>query len=131
MSLGNGCQWNVHNRVRRRSLIFEAVTALSPRRRKDGKRRDRQAPEARGHARATDQDEVRFEFRPAPWLLASLALLKYWFVRPRLGKRALVGLAWRFLPRRFKLIAGGAATLALVLLIGAVGVFVVVVQQLA
>ena len=71
------------------------------------------------------------EFRPARWLVATVALLLLWLVRPRFGKRALVALAWRITPRRFKLIAGGVAAVALVVLAGSVSALVFVLAQLA
>jgi hypothetical protein len=75
--------------------------------------------------------EEWIEFRPARWLVATVALLWLWLVRPQFGKRALVALAWRFTPRRLKLIAGGVAALALVVLAGSVAVLVLVLDQLA
>jgi hypothetical protein len=71
------------------------------------------------------------EFRPARWLVATVALLWLWLVRPQFGKRALVALAWRFTPRRFKLIAGGVVAVALVVLAGSVAALVLVLDQLA
>src|SRR5690242_11505792 len=50
----------------------------------------------------------RFEFRPAAWFVVAAKLMSLWLLRPTLGKRALAGLAWSFLPRRLKLIALGA-----------------------
>lgn len=71
------------------------------------------------------------EFRPARWLVAMVALLWLSLVRPQFGKRALVALAWRFIPRRLKLIAGGLAAVALVVLAGSVAALVFVLDQLA
>ena len=71
------------------------------------------------------------EFRPARWLVATIALLWLWLVRPQVGKRALVALAWRFIPRRLKLVAGGFAAVALVMLAGSVAALVFVLDQLA
>ena len=71
------------------------------------------------------------EFRPARWLVATVALLWLWLVRPQFGKRALVAFAWRFSPRRLKLIAGGVAAVALVVLAGSVAALVLVLGQLA
>ena len=71
------------------------------------------------------------EFRPARWLMATLALVRLWLVRPQVGKRALVAFAWRFTPRRLKLIVGGVAALALVVLAGSVAALVLVLDQLA
>jgi hypothetical protein len=58
-------------------------------------------------------------------------VVSLWLVRPRLGKRALLGLAWRALPRKLKLVARGAAAVALILLAGALAALVLVIGQLA
>jgi hypothetical protein len=71
------------------------------------------------------------EFRPARWLVATIALLWLWLVRPQFGKRELVVSAWRFTPRRLKLIAAGVAAVALVVLTGSVAALVLVLVQLA
>ena len=76
-------------------------------------------------------DWTLVEFRPARWLLASLTILTLWLVSPILGKRAVLALAWRFTPRRLRLVAGGVAALALVVLVGSVAAFVLVLDQLA
>ena len=47
------------------------------------------------------------QFRLARWLLTALTVLALWFVSPTLGKRGVLALAWRFAPRRLRLIAGG------------------------
>jgi len=75
--------------------------------------------------------EEWIEFRPARWLVAAIALLSFWLVRPHFGKRALVAFAWRFSPRRLKLIMGGVAALALVVLAGSLAALVLVLDQLA
>ena len=68
------------------------------------------------------------EFRPAGWLLAALTVLAFWLVGPRLGKRGLLALAWRFAPRRLRLVAGGVAVLALVVLAGSVAALALALQ---
>ena len=70
------------------------------------------------------------EFRPARWLVATIALLWLWLVRPQFGKRELVVSAWQFTPRRLKLIAGGVAAVALVLA-GSVAALVLLLIHLA
>ncbi|HEY6930921.1 MAG TPA: hypothetical protein VJA66_14695 [Thermoanaerobaculia bacterium] len=89
---------------------------------------DRKPPDLGVHASGSD---AWIEFRPARWLVATIALLWLWLVRPKFGKRALVALAWRFTPRRFKLVAGAVAALALVVLAGSVAALVLVLDQLA
>lgn len=76
-------------------------------------------------------DDGWIEFRPARWLVATAALVWLWLVRPQFGKRAFVALAWRFTPRRLKLIAGGVAAVALVVLAGSIAALVLVLDQLA
>ena len=71
------------------------------------------------------------EFRPARWLVATVALLWLCLVRTKSGKRALVALAWRSIPRRLKLIAGGVAGVVFVVLAGSVATLVLVLDQLA
>ena len=73
----------------------------------------------------------RLEFRPALWLLIAAEVVSRWLGRPSLSKGALLGLAWRFLPRKLKLAAGGAAALALLLVAGSVAALVLALSQLA
>jgi len=98
--------------------------------RHDLERRDVETREA-SRNRHTAESWTLVEFRPARWLLASLALLAFWLVRPALGTRAILVLAWRFAPHRLRLIAGGVAALALVTLAGSVATLVLVLDQVA
>ena len=82
----------------------------------------------RGWRRA--EEHVRIEFRPALWLLLAAEAVSLW-LGGRLGKGALVGLAWRVLPRRMKFAAGGFAAVALVLLAGSVAALILALSQLA
>jgi hypothetical protein len=66
-----------------------------------------------GHTHAGER--VRFQFRPSSRLLVASELVSLWLSQPRLRKRALLGLAWRLLPRRLKLVSGAAAALTFVL----------------
>ena len=93
-------------------------------------RRDVVTREASGKRHVAD-DWTLVEFRPARWLLASLTLLAFLLIRPALGKRALLAFAWRFAPRRLRLIAGGLAALAVVVLAGSAAAVVLVLDQLA
>ena len=103
------------------------MARFSPIRRNDRKRPDLDTP-ASTQRRLGDE---WVEFRPARWLVAALTLLGLWLARPRVGKRALLAVAWGFIPRRFKLIAGSAAALALIVLAGSVAAIVLVLNQLA
>ena len=64
-------------------------------------------------------------------MCSSDLVLWLWLTRPTVGKRALLAVAWRFTPRRLKLIAGGAATLALIVFLGSVAALLLVLNQLA
>ena len=94
---------------------------------------ERTPPDLDVHVSGTEGrlGEGWIEFRPARWLIATVALLWLWLVRPQFGKRALVALAWRFTPRRFKLIAVGIAAVALVVLAGSVAALVLMLDHLA
>jgi hypothetical protein len=104
------------------------MAATSPVRRTDRNGSDLDVPATSRQGRRGDE---WIEFRPARWLLAAVALLSLWLVRPKIGKRALLALAWRFTPRRLRLIAAGAAGLALMVLAGSVAALVLVLDQLA
>ena len=73
----------------------------------------------------------RVEFRPALWLLIAAEVVSRWLGRPSLSKGALLGLAWRFLPRKLKLAAGGAGAVALLLVAGSFAALVLALSQLA
>jgi len=96
-------------------------------------RNERKPPDLDVHASGREGrlGDGWIEFRSARWLVATVALLWLWLVRPRFGKRALVTLAWRFTPRRFKLIAGGVAALGLIVLAGSIAALFLVLDQLA
>lgn len=85
----------------------------------DRKQREIATRQASRQRRVSDEWTV-VEFRPARWLLTALTVLALWLVSPTLGKRGLLGLAWQFAPRRLRLIAGGLAALAFVVLVGSV-----------
>src|SRR5262245_11527892 len=98
--------------------------------RPDRARRDIATPSADGGKRDSGEWTL-VEFRPARWLWIAVTLVAFWLVRPAFGKRAVLALAWRFTPRRVRLIAGGVAALALVVLAGSVAALVLVLDQLA
>jgi hypothetical protein len=108
--------------------IVTAMVVPSPLHRKDRKTPDLYVQASGREGRLGDE---WIEFRPARWLVAIVALLWLSLVRPQFGKRALVAFAWRFIPRRLKLIAGGLAAVALVVLAGSVAALVFVLDQLA
>jgi len=73
----------------------------------------------------------RLEFRPALWLLITAEVVSRWLGRPSLSKGALLGFAWRFLPWKLKLAAGGAAAVAFLLVAGSFAALVLALSQLA
>jgi hypothetical protein len=93
-------------------------------------RGDAEATTAQARARP-DTEAFRIEFRPTAWLLLAAEVLSLWLQRPAPGKRALVGLAWRFLPRRLKVLAGAGAAVALLLAAGALAAMAIAISQLA
>ena len=97
--------------------IVTAMLLPSPLHPKERKLPDLNAPMTSAEGRPSDE---WIEFRPARWLVATVALLWLWLVRPQFGKRALAVFAWRSIPGRLKLIAACVATVALVVLAGSV-----------
>jgi hypothetical protein len=97
------------------------------------RRNDRERPDLaiRATGRQGPLGDEWIEFRPARWLVAALTLFGLWLARPRVGRRALLAVAWRFIPRRLKLIAGAAAALVLVVLAGSIAAIALVLNQLA
>jgi hypothetical protein len=91
---------------------------------------ERKGPDLATCATSRPLADEWIEFRPARWLVAALTLLGLWLARPRVGKRALLVVAWQFMPRRFKLIAGGAGALALLVLAGSVAVLLLTLNQI-
>ena len=99
--------------------ILVLMRASHPKLPDDRKHQEITTRHARRPSRVSDEWTV-VEFRPARWLLTAVTVLALWLVSPTLGKRGLIGLAWKFAPRRLRLIAGGLAVLALVVLAGSV-----------
>jgi hypothetical protein len=96
----------------------------------DRKHRDVATSEAGSQGRVSDEWTL-VEFRPARWLLTALTVLAFWLVGPKVGKRRLLALAWQFAPRRLRLVAGGVAAFAFVVLAGSIAALALVLTQLA
>jgi hypothetical protein len=94
------------------------------------RRNEQKRPDLATRATSRPLGAEWIEFRPARWLVAALTFLGLWLARPTVGKRALLAVAWQFIPRRFKLIAGGAAALALLVLAGSVAVLLLALNQI-
>jgi len=69
--------------------------------------------------------------RAASWHMAAFELWSLWQRRPKLRKRAIVFLAWRFLPPNIKLIALGVAAGAILLFAAMFAALVFGITQLA
>ena len=89
------------------------------------------APRHASRQRRVSDEWTLVEFRPARWLLTALTVLALWLVSPTLGKRGVLALAWQFAPRRLRLMAGGVAALAFVVLAGSVAALALALTQLA
>lgn len=83
-----------------------------------GARREASEMATRWHARLRAAEDARFEASMAGRLLTALGISSAWVRRVRLTKRGLLLLAWAFVPRKVKLIAGGVAAAWLILLVG-------------
>ena len=82
----------------------------------------------RWQARLHAAEDARFESSLLGRLVIALGLSAHWVRRVRFTKRGLILLAWAFVPRKVKLIAGGVAAAWLVLLAGLVAAAVVLFQ---
>ena len=86
---------------------------------------------ARCEERVRAAEQAQFEASPVGRLLAALGISSLWLRRVRSAEAVLSLLAWAFVLRRMKLVAGGLAALVLILMVGAVAVFLAVFDQLA
>jgi hypothetical protein len=82
----------------------------------------------RWDARLRAAEDARFESSLLGRLVIALGLSVPWVRRVRFTKRGLILLAWAFVPRNVKLIAGGVVAAWLVLLAGLVAAAVVLLQ---
>ena len=86
---------------------------------------------ARCEERVRAAEQARFEASPVGRLLTALGISSLWLRRVRSAETVLAWLAWAFVLRRMKLVAGGLTAVALIVVVGAVAVFLVVFDQLA
>jgi hypothetical protein len=82
----------------------------------------------RWDARLRAAEDARFESSLLGRLVIALGLSVPWVRRVRFTKRGLILLAWAFVPRNVKLIAGGVVAAWLVLLAGLIAAAVVLLQ---
>lgn len=76
-------------------------------------------------------EQARFESSPIGRLLIALGISSLWLRRVRSAEGVLFWVAWAFVMRRMKLVAGGLAAVALILVVGAFAALLVVFDQLA
>jgi hypothetical protein len=76
-------------------------------------------------------DRIRLGRGRLGWGLAVVELYRLWQRRPPLKKRALLFLAWRFLPPNVKLIALGVSAATIVVFAGALAALGFGLSQLA
>ena len=86
---------------------------------------------ARCEERVRAAEQARFEASPVGRLLTALGISSLWLQRVRSAEAVLSLLAWAFVLRRMKLVAGGLAAVVLLLMVGAVAVLLAVFDQLA
>ena len=81
---------------------------------------------ARCEERVRAAEQARFEASPVGRLLAALGISSLWFRRIRSAEPVVFWLAWAFVARRLRLVAGGLLGVALILMVGALAALLVV-----
>jgi hypothetical protein len=94
-------------------------------------RREAREMAARCEERVRAAEQARFEATPFGRLLTALGISSLWLRRVRSAETVLSWLAWAFVLRRMKLVAGGLVAVGLILVVGAVAALVVVFDQFA
>ncbi len=80
---------------------------------------------ARCEERVRAAEQAQFEASPVGRLLTALGISSVWLRRVRSAETVLSLLAWAFVLRRMKLVAGGLAAVVLILVVGVVALLVV------
>jgi hypothetical protein len=86
---------------------------------------------ARCEERVRAAEQARFESSPVGRLLTALGISSLWLRRMRSAEPLLFWLAWAFVTRKMRFVAGGLAAVGLMLVVGAVAALLVVFDQLA
>ena len=94
-------------------------------------RREASEMAARWEQRVRAAELVRFETSPVGRLMTALGIPTDWLRWVRVGKRALLLLAWTLVPWRLKLFAGGLAAAGLLVALGSVTALLLVIAQLS
>jgi hypothetical protein len=76
-------------------------------------------------------EQAQFESSPVGRLLTALGVSSLWLRRARLARKVAFWLAWTLVFRKLKLVAGGAAAVGLILVVGVVVVLALAIVQLA
>jgi hypothetical protein len=92
-------------------------------------RREAKEMAARWHDRLRAAEQVRFEASLAGRLLARVGISRLWLLRARFAKLGVISLAWSFVPRKVKLVAGGVAAAWLIMLAAGLAAAVLVFDQ--
>jgi hypothetical protein len=79
-------------------------------------------------ASAGAQEEIRFV--PARWLAVLFAIVQLVLRRGALGKIGIAALLWSVAPRKLRLVAGGLAGAAVIVVFGALAAIALLVIQL-
>ena len=74
------------------------------------------------------QEQIRFV--PARWLVILFAVVQLLLKRGALGKVGIAALLWSVTPRRVRLVAGGLAAAAVIVVLGALAAIALLVIQL-
>ena len=93
-------------------------------------RREAREMAAQCEERVRAAEQARFESSPLGRLLTALGISNLWLRRMRSAERVFFWLAWAFVTRRMRFVAGGLAAVGLMLVVG-VAALVVVFAQLA
>jgi hypothetical protein len=86
---------------------------------------------SRWEERVHAAEQARFEASPIGRLVTALGIPWRWLSLVRLGKRALLVLAWTLVPARLKLFAGGVAAAGLLLVFASITALALVIAQLS
>lgn len=89
-------------------------------------RREAREMAARCEERVRAAEQARFESSPLGRLLTALGISNLWMRRMRSAERVFFWLAWAFVTRRMRFVAGGLAAIGLMLVVGVAALVVVV-----
>jgi hypothetical protein len=94
-------------------------------------RREAREMAGRWEERVREAELARFHASPVGRLLSALGIQLGWLRWLRMGKRALLLLAWALVPWRLKLVAGGIAAASALVALGSVTALALVIGHLA